>query len=74
MNLPIKKCYTKLIILNILLLSRYCYIAYGIECEPCLDNTDCPPCMTKEQYFIIYFGIALNIFIGIYCIIKPRRS
>ena len=24
-------------------------------CEPCLDNIDCPPCLSKEQYFIIYF-------------------
>ena len=27
-------------------------------CEPCLDNIDCPPCLSKEQYFIIYFEAA----------------
>ena len=28
------------------------------QCEPCLPNTYCPPCIGKEQYAIMYlFGI-----------------
>lgn len=42
-------------------------------CEPCLDNVDCPPCISTEQYFIIYFGIAINVIIGI-CLFKKMKK
>jgi hypothetical protein len=42
-------------------------------CEHCLDNTDYSLCMSKEQSFIIHFGIAINIIFGIFCVFKQRR-
>ena len=48
------------------LLFRY----YQPMCEPCLYNIDCPPCLSKEQYFIIYFGIAINTIFAIFWLFK----
>ncbi len=39
---------------------------YQPLCEPCLDITDCLPCLSKQQYYILYLGLALNIIVGLY--------
>lgn len=39
-------------------------------CVPCLDDTDCPPCISEEQYILIYFGIAINVILCVFCAFK----
>jgi uncharacterized membrane protein len=68
----LKSCLFKLLLIDLILLILFRY--YQPYCEPCLDNTDCPPCLSQEQYFIIYFGIAINALIGIICIIRKMTQ
>lgn len=49
------------------------YKYYQPLCELCLNREDCPPCISKEQYFIIYFGIVLNIAMILYYIFKKKK-
>ena len=63
-----KSCLFKLFLLDLILLLLFKY--HQPECEPCLDDINCPPCLSEEQYFIIYFGIAVNIVICIICVFK----
>ena len=65
-------CFLILLTIDLLLLSLYKY--YQPLCEPCLSKNDCPPCLSREQYFIIYFTIILNIGIGIFCRIKSKNE
>jgi len=67
-----KSCLFKMLLIDLILLILFRY--YQPLCEPCLGNTDCPPCLSKEQYFIIYFGIAINVLIACFCVFKKRRS
>ena len=62
----------KLLIIDSFLLLLYWY--YQPLCEPCLDKNDCPPCLSKEQYFIIYFSVVLNLLFGIYCLFKRKTN
>jgi uncharacterized membrane protein len=63
-------CFFRLLMIDLFLLLLYWY--YQPLCEPCLNKNDCPTCLSKEQYFIIYFGIALNLLFSIYCIFKSK--
>ena len=63
-----------LIVLNFILLIFYYYEGLNIECEQCLPNVYCEPCISDEQYFIVYFGGCLNIIWLIYSIIRDRKS
>lgn len=66
-----KKCYFELIIIiDIILLILFWY--YDALCEPCIDKSDCPPCLSKEQYFIIYFGGAVNLIMLLFCYYKNK--
>ena len=56
--------------LTLLLLYRH----YQPLCEPCLNKQNCPPCISENQYFILYFGIAFNLFIGMYFLYKNRMK
>ena len=47
---------------------------YQPLCEPCLDKQDCPACMSKEQYFLIYLGVAINLSFAVYFFIKTRSQ
>jgi hypothetical protein len=67
----IKKCLLGLLAADLLLLLLYWY--YQPLCEPCLDKHDCPPCISEEQYFIIYLGAAINLLFGLYCLYKIRK-
>lgn len=60
-----------LIVIDLILLLLYWY--YQPLCEPCLDKQDCPPCLSKEQYFIIYFGLGLNLIFFLYYLYKRRK-
>lgn len=68
----LKSCLVKLLLLDLALFLLFRY--YQPLCEPCLDNTDCPPCLSIEQYFIIYCGTVINVIIGIICIIKKQNK
>lgn len=61
----------ELFIVDIILGFMYWY--YQPKCEPCLYANDCPPCLSKQQYFIIYFGIILNLFIVIKLIYRKWK-
>lgn len=67
----LKSCLFKLLLIDFLLLLLFRY--YQPLCEPCLDNVDCPPCISTEQYFIIYFGVVINVIIGIVCLSKKLK-
>jgi hypothetical protein len=61
-----------LLFIDLILLSLYCY--YQPLCEPCFDKRNCSPCISNEQYFIIYFGVTINLAWGLYCLYKSRRT
>ena len=65
-----KKCFFKLLMMDLLLFLLYWY--YQPLCEPCVGINDCPPCISKEQFYIIYLGTTLNLLLGIYCIAKSK--
>lgn len=62
----------KLLLIDLFLFLLFRY--YQPLCEPCLYNVYCPPCISKEQYFIIYFGITINVMIGIICLLKKLKK
>ena len=68
----VKSCLFKLFLMDFILFVLFKY--YQPFCEPCIDGADCPPCLSKEQYFIIYFGLAANLIFGLYCLYKIKRS
>lgn len=70
-NRVIRNCFFKLIISDFLLIFLYYY--FQPLCEPCIDLHNCPLCMSKEQYVIVYLGIALNLMLGVYCLLKKKR-
>lgn len=37
------------------------YIFQSINCEPCLNVHDCPPCLSELQTNIIYILLTINI-------------
>jgi len=51
------------------LLFRY----YQPFCEPCLSN-DCPPCLSEEQYFIIYLAVGFNVIYFLYLIFRMKKD
>jgi hypothetical protein len=61
-----------LLAIDLILLFLYWY--YQPLCEPCLDKKNCPPCISKEQYFIIYFGVAINVVWGLYCLCRHKKT
>lgn len=62
----------KLFLIDLILFLLFRY--YQPMCEPCLDNIDCPPCLSKEQYFIIYFGIAINTIFCNFLVIQKNKK
>ena len=67
-----KSWFSKLFFLDLILLIFFRH--YQPICEPCIDQADCPPCLSKQQYYIMYSGLAINLIIGIYCLYKNRSS
>jgi hypothetical protein len=53
-----------LFIIDLILLLLFKY--YQPLCEPCVDRDNCPPCLSDEQYFIVYLTILLNLLVMIY--------
>lgn len=72
-NSPIKL----LVLLAIItLLGFLLFKYYQPLCEPCLPDTDCPPCRSKEQYKVEYIFGALDIIIisRIFYLAMKRRN
>jgi uncharacterized membrane protein len=67
-----KSCLFKLFLLDLILIFLFMY--YQPLCEPCIDGADCPSCLSKQQYFIIYFGLGINLLSGIYCLYRSRKN
>lgn len=70
-TLNTKKRVIILLIVNgiLYLLFRY----YQPLCEPCLTG-DCPPCLSNQQYNIIYMTVLINIIYIPYTIIKSIKN
>lgn len=60
----------KLFLVDIVLILLFRY--YQPQCEPCLKN-DCPPCLAGEQYYLIYFFIAINFIFCIICFCEKLK-
>lgn len=58
---------------NLILFGTYKY--FQPLCEPCLPNTDCPPCVSGQQEFIMYYLTPfLNVFlIGLHLFFRRNR-
>jgi uncharacterized membrane protein len=67
-----KRCFFWLLAMDLILLLLYWY--YQPLCEPSLNTQNCPPCLSKNQYFIIYFALSINLLLGIYCLHKGRMK
>lgn len=59
-------------VIDIMLLALFRY--YQPLCEPCIDTNDCPPCLSKQQYFILYFSLAVNLAFGMYYLFKKIKN
>jgi hypothetical protein len=66
-----KKCFLKIIVIDIILLLLFWY--NDPLCEPCLVN-NCPPCLSKEQYLILYTGFFLNFLLIFLCLYKRKKK
>jgi|UPI00047B2730 hypothetical protein len=53
------------IVVNLILVLIYFRDCYGIQCEPCLSEADCPPCQTDFMasfwWYLIIWNIAMVI-------------
>ena len=67
-----KKYLFLLLLVDLILIISFWY--YQPLCEPCLDKQDCPPCLSEEQYFLIYFGIGINLLLGLYYFYKSKKD
>ncbi len=65
------KCFQWLLVVDLVLFLLNMH--YQPLCEPCLDKQDCQPCISKEQYFILYFSVAINLIFGLQCYYKSRK-
>lgn len=61
-----------LIIAELTLLAYYIY--QQPQCEPCLPNTDCPPCRSDEQVMAIRAGILIGVLSASYMFLVRRRA
>lgn len=43
-------------------------------CEPCLPELPCPPCISKEQIFIIWIGVIIAVATIIYLLISSLKK
>lgn len=58
---------------NVLLLSKYCFDAYSIQCEPC-DSTPCPPCRTDFMNYVLWYVVVWNLIWLVVVLICRKRS
>ena len=62
------------LLLLIDLISTMSFWYYQPLCEPCLDNQDCPPCWSEEQYFLIYLCVGINLLLGLYYFYRSKKG
>jgi len=68
----LKSPYLRLLLIDLFLLILFRY--YQPVCEPCFDNSECPICMSSEQYFIVYSALAINIIVLSVNLIKRKTK
>ena len=76
MNLKIK-ILSILVIVNLIIVGKYFFDKFSIQCEPCLPNESCPPCQTDYManiwvYLIIWNLVALGCGL-IFMILKNKN-
>jgi len=77
MRLTRKNTINWLIFILIEILILLYYRAHIIQCEPCLPDTPCPPCITWEQIVSFWTGILIAVGFTLFQIIrfiKKRKS
>jgi hypothetical protein len=45
-----------------------------IQCEPCLPNTPCPPCISSDQVVSFWTGLIIALFFLIWQVIKLVKN
>lgn len=70
-NRVFKGCFFRLALIDLVLFLLFRY--YQPKCEPCLDG-DWEPCLSEQQYAIIYIGIAVNLLGFIVCTYKMIKN
>ncbi len=60
-----------LIVINLALGLLYLY--YQPLCEPCLENTHCPLCISKEQYMLIIAAVTSNTLFLLAIIFRNKK-
>ncbi len=66
-----KSCFLQLLLLDLILIIFFRY--YQPLCEPCINLEDCPACLSKEQYWIIFFGLIANSIFLLYYLGKIKK-
>lgn len=62
------------IIGNIILIGLYIIHMIGIQCEPCIDPNNCPPCQTDYMKKFPWIIAAFNGLAGLYWIINRKKN
>ena len=57
---------------NLLLIGKYFLDKFTIQCEPCVDLNDCPPCQTDFMKNFWLYMLILNIVFSIGLVVKNR--
>lgn len=68
----IRNHFIKLIAINLILCALFIY--YNPQCEPCINDINCPPCLSKEQYYTLYFGTVANLIFGVSYFFRQKRT
>jgi hypothetical protein len=50
------------------------YYYYQPLCEPCINDKNCPPCISQEQVIIVWIAIATNAIYIVYLIWRKITS
>jgi len=57
---------------NLLLIGKYFLDKFTIQCEPCIDLNDCPPCQTDFMKKFWLYMLILNLVFSIGLVVKNR--
>ena len=60
------------IAVNLILVLKYFWDCFTIQCEPCLSEVDCPPCETRFMASFWWYLIIWNIAMFLIKLIKRR--
>jgi hypothetical protein len=59
---------------NLLLIGLYFSDSLSIQCEPCPDNVECPPCQTDFMARFPYIIAVVNLSILVYLLIRRQTT